>query len=144
MSSGLLLKMNNGYNGVEQSACAAVGGAALLGDVKPRAWIFVEVLIVWVPAVPILEAPGVAPRSPGVSRDGLRGQAVTGVPQYPGYKTLTIAPEPFVEQVVRAIHSSGGRIGTHMLLRVQSQDRVTTMGHRGMTEVMMCDWSRDL
>jgi hypothetical protein len=32
----------------------------------------------------------------------------------PWYKTLTVAPEPSVEQVPRAIHLMGGRIGTHM------------------------------
>jgi hypothetical protein len=60
-------------------------------------------------------------------------QVVTGIPRYPGYKTLTVVPEPFVEQVVGVIRSTGGRVGTHMLLRVPSQDRVTTMGCHGTT-----------
>jgi hypothetical protein len=44
--------------------------------------------------------------------------AVTGDPRYSGYKTPIVAFEPSVEQVVGAIHSMGGRIGTHMLLQV--------------------------
>jgi hypothetical protein len=77
-----------------------------------------------------------AARSPGESRAGLRGWDVTGIPRYSGYKTLTVAPEPIVEQVVRAIHSTGGRIGTHKLLWVLSQDQLTIMGRCGMTRVM--------
>jgi hypothetical protein len=37
-------------------------------------------------------------------------------PQYPGYITVTIAPEPSVEVVVGASYSTVGRIGTHMVL----------------------------
>jgi hypothetical protein len=40
----------------------------------------------------------------------------TGDPQYPGYKTLTVAPEPSIERVTRVVHSTRGRIGTHMIL----------------------------
>jgi hypothetical protein len=54
--------------------------------------------------------------------------AVTNVPRYPRYKTPIVAPEPFVEWVLRAVRLMGGRVGSHMLLRVPSQDRVTTMG----------------
>jgi hypothetical protein len=46
---------------------------------------------------------------------------ITSDPRYLGYKTLIVAPEPSVERVVRAIHSMGGRIDTHMLLRVPPQ-----------------------
>jgi hypothetical protein len=43
---------------------------------------------------------------------------ITGNPQYPGYKTPTVSPEPSVEWVARAVHSMGGTIGTLMLQRV--------------------------
>jgi hypothetical protein len=49
---------------------------------------------------------------------------VTSNPQYPGYKTSIVAPEPSVKWVARAVHSIGGRIGTHMLLCVPSWDSV--------------------
>jgi hypothetical protein len=52
--------------------------------------------------------------------------AITGGPQYPGYLTLIVAPEPSVERVAGAGHSTVGRIGTHMLLRVPSGDLVAT------------------
>jgi hypothetical protein len=39
----------------------------------------------------------------------------------PWYKTPTVALEPTVERAVRAVHSTGGRIGTHLLLWVPSQ-----------------------
>jgi hypothetical protein len=50
--------------------------------------------------------PGVAVGSRGVPRAELRGRVVTSVPQYPGYKTLTVAPglslsewpEPFTQR----------------------------------------------
>jgi hypothetical protein len=45
-------------------------------------------------------------------------------PRYPGYKTLTVAPEPSVERAAKTILSTGGRIGTHMLLWVPSWDSV--------------------
>jgi hypothetical protein len=48
--------------------------------------------------------------------------AVTGDPWYSGYKTLTIAPESSVESVVRAVHTMGGKIGTHMILWVPPWD----------------------
>jgi hypothetical protein len=50
--------------------------------------------------------------------------AVICGPWYHGYRTPIVAPEPFVERVVGAIHSTGGRIGTHMLLRVPLRDSV--------------------
>jgi hypothetical protein len=84
---------------------------AFPGDVRPRAWIFDGVLTVQVPAVlsyhdrysmsPLPEDPtpavstryrkpvGAATRSPSMSRAGLRGWVVTGVPWYPRYKTST-------------------------------------------------------
>jgi hypothetical protein len=45
--------------------------------------------------------------------------AITGSPWY---KTPTVAPEPSVEQVVGAVHSMGGRIGTRMSLWVSPWD----------------------
>jgi hypothetical protein len=48
--------------------------------------------------------------------------AITDDSWYPGYKTPIIALEPCVEQVVRAGHLMGGRIGTHMMLWVPPQD----------------------
>jgi hypothetical protein len=41
-----------------------------------------------------------------------------------GYKITTVAREPSVERVVRAIHSTRGKIGTHMSLRVPPLDSV--------------------
>jgi hypothetical protein len=49
---------------------------------------------------------------------------VTSDPWYSGYKTPTTALEPSVERVAGAIQWTGGRIGTHMLLRVPSRDLV--------------------
>jgi hypothetical protein len=54
----------------------------------------------------------------GGNRSYLDFWAITGDPWYTGYETLTVAPEHFVEWVAGAVHSTGGRIGTHMLLRV--------------------------
>jgi hypothetical protein len=48
--------------------------------------------------------------------------AITGDPRYPGYKTPTVALEPSVERVVEVIHLMGGRIGTHMILRVPQRN----------------------
>jgi hypothetical protein len=50
--------------------------------------------------------------------------AVTDDPRYPVYKTTTVALEPSIEQVARAVNSKEGRIGTHMLLRVPPRDLV--------------------
>jgi hypothetical protein len=50
--------------------------------------------------------------------------AIASDPWYPGYETRTVALEPSVERVVRAVHSTGGRIGTHMLLWVLPWDSV--------------------
>jgi hypothetical protein len=79
-----------------------------------------------------------------VSRAELRGRAVTGVLRYHGYKTPIVAREPFIEWVVGVVRSLVGRIGTHMLLWVPSQDRVTTIGRRDTTGVVTCDQSQDL
>jgi IS5 family transposase len=49
---------------------------------------------------------------------------VTGDPWYLRYKTTTVAPEPSVERVVGAVYSIGGRICTHMSLRVPPRDLV--------------------
>jgi hypothetical protein len=59
---------------------------------------------------------------------------MTGVSQYLEYKTTIVAPEPFIERVLGAIRSMGGRICTHMLLQVPSQDHCTI-------GVMTCDRS---
>jgi hypothetical protein len=88
--------------------------------------------------------PGAVVGSLGVSQVGFQGWAITSIPRYPGYKTLTVAPEHFVERMTRAVCSMGGRIGTHMLLWVPSQDRLMTMRHHGMTGVMTYDRSRDV
>jgi hypothetical protein len=50
--------------------------------------------------------------------------AVTGGPRYLRYKTLTVTSKPSVERVARAVHSMGGRIGTHMSIRVPPRDSV--------------------
>jgi hypothetical protein len=47
---------------------------------------------------------------------------VTGDPRYSVYYTSIVALEPSVEWVARAGHSTVGRIGTHMLLRVPPWD----------------------
>jgi hypothetical protein len=121
-----------------------VGGGAFPGDEKPRSSIFIGLLTVLVlvvlpyrvrhsisplpedptPVVPTQykKSPGVAPESLGESQPRLQEWAITDVPRYPKYKTPTVAPEPFIEWVVRAVHSTGGIIGTHMLLWVPSQD----------------------
>jgi hypothetical protein len=58
------------------------------------------------------------------SRPCLDFWAVTSDPQYPGYMALIVAPEPAVERVARAVHSTRGRISTHMSLRVPPPDLV--------------------
>jgi hypothetical protein len=50
--------------------------------------------------------------------------AVISNPRYPRYKTPTVAPEPSIERVTRAVHLTEGRIGTHMLLWVPSRESV--------------------
>jgi hypothetical protein len=47
---------------------------------------------------------------------------ITGDPRYLGYKTPTVAPEPFVERLAEAIPAMGGRICTHMILWVPPMD----------------------
>jgi hypothetical protein len=42
--------------------------------------------------------------------------AVTDDLVYSGYQTMTVAHEPSIEWVAGAGHSTGGRMGTHMLL----------------------------
>jgi hypothetical protein len=49
---------------------------------------------------------------------------ITGGPQYSGYYTPIVTPEPSVEWVARVGHSMIGKIGTHMLLWVPSWDLV--------------------
>jgi hypothetical protein len=69
---------------------------------------------------PVPKAPGHGSCDPRhvLSRDSRL--AIIGVPWYPMYKTLTVAPDPFIEWVVRAARSTGGRVGTHMLIQVLS------------------------
>jgi hypothetical protein len=90
---------------------------------------------------PVLEAPWCSCREPERVPSRVTRLGCNWRPSYPGYKTLTVAPEPFIMRVVGAVRSTGSRIGTHMLLRVPSQDRVMTMVRRGMTEVVTCDRS---
>jgi hypothetical protein len=58
----------------------------------------------------------------GVNRSYPDLWVITGDMQYLGYKNRTVAPEPSVEWVAGAVPSTGGRIGTHMLLWVSSWD----------------------
>jgi hypothetical protein len=58
----------------------------------------------------------------GGNRSYLEFWAVISGPRYPGYKTLIEAPEPTVEWLVRAFHSAGGGLGTHMLMWVPMWD----------------------
>jgi hypothetical protein len=97
---------------------AVVGGDAFLGDVKPpRLGYFMECC----PSVYlVLEAPKHGYRELGGPQSRLRGWAIIDVPRYRGYKTLIIALESFIERVAEAVHSTRGRIGTHMLLWVLS------------------------
>jgi hypothetical protein len=49
---------------------------------------------------------------------------ITGGPWYPGYRAPTVSRGASVVWVAGAIHSMGGRIGTHMLLRVPPRNSV--------------------
>jgi hypothetical protein len=118
------------------------GRCRLPGDVKPPGRGYL--MECYHPGTRYWKPLGTASGSLGVSQAGLRGWVVTGVPRYLGYKTPTVALEPFVVRVVGVVRLTGSRIGTHMLLWVPSQDRVTTMVLRGMTGVVTCDRSRDL
>jgi hypothetical protein len=81
----------------------------------------------WNPVCPPLQ-PGVVGLSPGTgcmiphpfaiggNQSYLEFWDVTSGPWYLGYITPTVAPEPFVERVARAGHSTVGGIGTHMVL----------------------------
>jgi hypothetical protein len=62
------------------------------------------------------------PFATGGNRSYPKFWAVTGDPRYPRYKTPTVTPEPSVEQAVENFLLTGGKIGTHMLLRALSQD----------------------
>jgi hypothetical protein len=62
------------------------------------------------------------PFAAGGNRLYLDFWAITSDPRYLGYKTLTVAPEPSVKWVAGAIHSMGDRIGTYMILWIQSRD----------------------
>jgi hypothetical protein len=51
--------------------------------------------------------------------------SITGGLRYLGYsRTLIVAPELVVQWLAEAFHSVGGRSGTHLLLRVPTQDSV--------------------
>jgi hypothetical protein len=54
---------------------------------------------------------------------------VTYGPWYPGYKTPAISPKPSIERVAGAVHSTGGRICTHMSLWVPPQDSMASKFH---------------
>jgi hypothetical protein len=91
-------------------------GGAFLGDVKPSGldiWWSIDCVDACVTEC-LVEKPST--RSPRARLSGAR------VCRYPGYKSPTVAPEPFVEWVIGVVHSTGGIIGTHMLLRVPSRD----------------------
>jgi hypothetical protein len=60
----------------------------------------------------------------GENRSYLDLWVVIGDPRYLGYKTLIVTLEPSIERVAEAVHLTGGRIGTYMLLRVPSWDSV--------------------
>jgi hypothetical protein len=47
---------------------------------------------------------------------------VTGDPWYSGYQTPKVALKPSIERVVGVVHSMGGRISIHMILRVPPWD----------------------
>jgi hypothetical protein len=49
---------------------------------------------------------------------------ITGGLWYPGYKTQTVGPEPSVKRVAVVVHSTEGRIVTHMSLWVPPRDSV--------------------
>jgi hypothetical protein len=53
---------------------------------------------------------------------------IIGGPRYLRYRTPTVAPEPSVKRVARAVHSMGGRIGTHISLRVPAGFSGEAMG----------------
>jgi hypothetical protein len=53
--------------------------------------------------------------------------AITGGPWYPVYITSIVAPEPSVEWVARADHSTVARTGTHMVLWALPWDSVVRL-----------------
>jgi hypothetical protein len=79
---------------------------------SPEWWVHILVRGVWFPSHLPLEGNQAYPEF----------LVVTGDPRYPGYLTPTVAPEPSIEWVVRAGHSTVGRIGTHMLLQALPWD----------------------
>jgi hypothetical protein len=60
----------------------------------------------------------------GGNRSYLEFWAVTGGLRYTVHITLTVAPEPSIEQVAGAGHSTVGETGTHMVLWALPQDLV--------------------
>jgi hypothetical protein len=51
-------------------------------------------------------------------------RAIISGPGYRGYRSPTVAPEPFVKPMAGVVHSMGGNIGTHMSLWVPLWDLV--------------------
>jgi hypothetical protein len=49
---------------------------------------------------------------------------VTGGPRYLRCIVPIVAPKPYVERANEAVHLTGCRIGTHMLLKAPSRDSV--------------------
>jgi hypothetical protein len=58
----------------------------------------------------------------GGNRSYLEFWAVTGGPWYPWYVTPTAAPEPSIERLAGASHSTVGGTGTYMVLWALPQD----------------------
>jgi hypothetical protein len=54
----------------------------------------------------------------GGNQEYLEFWVIIGDPRYLGYETLMVSLEHSIEQVAKVGHSTGGRIGTHMLLWV--------------------------
>jgi hypothetical protein len=48
-------------------------------------------------------------------------------PEVPRVRHPHSSPEPSVQRVARSIHSTGGRIGTYMSLRVPSRDSIVKL-----------------
>jgi hypothetical protein len=67
------------------------------------------------------------PFTAGGNRSYLEFWAVTGGLRYLVYITPTVAPEPSIEQVVRADHSMVGGTGTHMVLWALPRDSVARL-----------------
>jgi hypothetical protein len=60
---------------------------------------------------------------------------MTSSPQYSGYWTPTVVPEPSIEWVAGADHLTVGTIGTNMLLRVPPWDWVVRLWVKSLHSV---------